>query len=109
MKKRILFLCRRIPWPLAGGPTLRNYWFLKSLSREYVVDLVAARGHGVPPEIGQLCSNVIAFSGEEDSWRIKLLRLAETGRTGSYFIAGALASSALRRSVASSLNAYDYH
>jgi glycosyltransferase involved in cell wall biosynthesis len=38
---RLLFISRRLPWPLHGGAALRNYWTLVALSNRYVVDVFA--------------------------------------------------------------------
>ncbi|GAB6072772.1 glycosyltransferase family 4 protein [Venenivibrio stagnispumantis] len=50
MKKTILFLTSRLPYPPIGGDRLKNYWLLKILSKHFKVHLVSIAEEDIPKQ-----------------------------------------------------------
>jgi len=48
LKRRILFLTSRLPYPPIGGDRLKNYWLLKILSKHFKVHLVSIAEEDIP-------------------------------------------------------------
>ena len=62
-RKRALWMCPYMPWPLRFGGTIRMYHLVRTMSREFDVDLVCL-GHDteVPPEVARHCRQVRVFA-----------------------------------------------
>jgi glycosyltransferase involved in cell wall biosynthesis len=50
LKRKILFLTSRLPYPPIGGDRLKNYWLLKILSKHFKVHLVSIAEEDIPKE-----------------------------------------------------------
>jgi len=58
MKKKILFLSSRLPYPPIGGDRLKNYWLLKTLSKHFMVNLVSITENEIPKDFYEWAKDI---------------------------------------------------
>ncbi|MGC8982045.1 MAG: hypothetical protein ACP5JU_03820, partial [Minisyncoccia bacterium] len=59
MKKKLLFLSSRLPYPPIGGDRLKSYWLLKILSKYYKIHLVSiVEGTEIPEGFYEFASQI---------------------------------------------------
>lgn len=75
MKKRILYLCHRIPYPPNKGDKIRSFNEIKHLSKSYIIDLIALADNPgdlkYEQKLKKYCRQVKVFSLDTRTAKIK--------------------------------------
>nr|WP_319393040.1 TIGR03087 family PEP-CTERM/XrtA system glycosyltransferase [uncultured Desulfobacter sp.] len=97
MKKKLLYICHRVPYPPNKGDKIRTFNEIKFLSRQYAIDLVSfadtRQELGFKKELERYCSSVYLFFLPSLLRKLKGVKKMLSGGTISqgYFLCNAAA------------------